>query len=117
MEEQHVPESLEFDGHDESAVHYLAFAEGEPVGTARVLAKGEAAKIGRVAVRAAWRRIGAGAALMEAALAGAREAGFAEAVLTAQTSALGFYERLGFVARGDEFLEAGLPHFLMRRPL
>ena len=28
----------------------------------------------------------------------------------AQTHALGFYERLGFVAFGDEFDDAGIPH-------
>jgi ElaA protein len=30
--------------------------------------------------------------------------------LGAQTHALGFYERLGFTAIGDEFDDAGIPH-------
>jgi 23S rRNA pseudouridine1911/1915/1917 synthase len=37
--------------------------------------------------------------------------------LHAQTHALGFYERLGYVAYGPEFLDAGIAHRAMRRGL
>ena len=37
------------------------------------------------------------------------------ALLIAQTSALRFYERLGFRAEGPEFDEVGIPHRRMRR--
>ena len=37
--------------------------------------------------------------------------------LHAQTHALGFYEKHGFVAEGEEFMEAGIPHFVMTRHL
>jgi predicted GNAT family N-acyltransferase len=30
--------------------------------------------------------------------------------LAAQLQAIGFYERLGYVARGDVFLDAGIEH-------
>jgi hypothetical protein len=36
--------------------------------------------------------------------------------LHAQAQALGFYEALGFEPRGEEFLEAGIPHRLMVLP-
>ena len=36
----------------------------------------------------------------------------------ARTVALGFYERLGFVREGDEFITGmGIPHYRMHRPL
>jgi predicted GNAT family N-acyltransferase len=41
----------------------------------------------------------------------------AEAYLGAQSHATGFYEKLGFAAFGDEFLDAGIPHRHMRRAL
>ena len=47
----------------------------------------------------------------------ARERGLRVMVLSAQTHALGFYERLGYTAYGPVFDDAGLPHRWMRRPL
>ncbi len=42
----------------------------------------------------------------------ARATGF---VLDAQIQALPFYEKLGYVAEGDVFMDAGIPHLLMRK--
>ena len=39
------------------------------------------------------------------------------AALGAQTNALGFYEKLGFVASGPDFMDANIPHRMMERPL
>ena len=117
VEEQNVPEELEHDEHDATAVHLLAVVGGRPVGTARLLIDGEAAKIGRVAVLAAARGTGAGAALMRAALDELRARGVRTARLGAQTHALGFYERLGFAADGPEYDDAGIPHRDMSRAL
>jgi predicted GNAT family N-acyltransferase len=38
-------------------------------------------------------------------------------VLHAQTRAQGFYARLGFAAFGAEFVEDGIMHIAMQRPL
>lgn len=85
----------------------LATLNGEPVGTARLLPDGH---IGRVAVLSSARGTGIGYQLMEAAIKAAREAGHSHAALSAQLHALAFYERLGFVAHGDVFMDAGIPH-------
>ncbi|HXV08849.1 MAG TPA: GNAT family N-acetyltransferase, partial [Burkholderiales bacterium] len=45
----------------------------------------------------------------------ARRLGISEVVLNAQTHALPFYARHGFVAEGPEFMEAGIAHQAMRR--
>jgi predicted GNAT family N-acyltransferase len=110
---QGVPVEIERDAADADALHFLATdpATGAVVGTARAVDKGEgAAKIGRVATLAEWRGRGVGAALMLTVLDTLRRRGFTRAFLDAQTPVLGFYERLGFVAEGDEFHEAGISH-------
>jgi predicted GNAT family N-acyltransferase len=38
-------------------------------------------------------------------------------VLSAQTYAVAFYERLGYTAYGEEFDDAGIPHRWMRKKL
>lgn len=110
VEEQNVPEELELDEHDATAVHLLATDSGRPLGTARLLIDGDHAKIGRVAVLADARGTGAGAALMRAALDTLRARGVRQAKLGSQVHAIGFYEKLGFVAQGPEYDDAGIPH-------
>ena len=118
VEEQGVSETDEVDGLDDTAIHLLAFVEDRPVGTARILLKGAVGKIGRVCVLPEARGTGLGAALIRAALDNLRTLpGLTEAYLGAQTQATVFYEKLGFVVEGDEFLDAGIPHRHMRRAL
>ena len=117
VDEQGVPRELEADEFDPLATHLVAIRDDQVVGTLRMLAHGDAAKIGRVAVRAAARRTGIGGSLMERAAALARERGFAEIVLHAQVAVAGFYRRLGYVEEGDRFDEAGIPHIGMRKKL
>lgn len=107
IDEQNVPQEEEWDGLDPACQHFLAMLDGQPVGTARLLPD---AHIGRVAVLANARGTGIGVLLMQAAIEAARHAGHLQVVLSAQVHALAFYERLGFVAHGDEFLDAGIPH-------
>lgn len=118
IEEQGVPEADEVDDLDGQAVHLLALVDGVPMGSARLLRSGETGKIGRVCVLAAARGTGLGVALMEKALAVlAEDRALQRAKLGAQTHAMGFYERLGFVAEGAEYLDAGIPHRDMVRSL
>ena len=113
--EQGVPAALEWDGIDGDCRHALAEdGAGEAVGCARLLPDGH---IGRMAVKAAWRGRGVGSALLAALVAEARAAGHARVVLNAQTQALAFYARQGFVASGEEFYEAGIAHRAMAKDL
>lgn len=116
--EQNVPEDEEVDGRDGDALHLLASLDGVPVGCARLLVLGDTVKIGRVCVLAAQRGTGVGVALIRAALDVARDLpSVTRAKLGSQTHAIGFYERLGFVAEGPEYLDAGIPHRDMVRVL
>ena len=110
IEEQGVPEALEWDEADALSAHFLACCDGVPVGCARLLPDGH---LGRMAVLPAFRGRGVGRALLAAALASARRRGFAEVVLSAQTHAAGFYARAGFVTEGAAYEEAGIPHVAM----
>lgn len=113
--EQGVPPELEWTDEDGEALHLLAFTpDGAPVATARMLPDGH---IGRVAVLPEWRRRGIATALLERLITTARGWSLHEVWLDAQTGALPLYEKLGFVAEGDEFLDAGIPHRRMRRRL
>ena len=111
VDEQHVPESLEWDGLDSDCQHVIAFnGEGEAIGTGRLLPDGH---IGRVAVLPEWRKCGVGTAIMRQLIAKAQTEGLRSIQLNAQTQVLGFYEKLGFVALGEVFMEAGIPHRAM----
>ncbi len=120
VDEQRVPPELEPDEYDADAVHLLALDEhtGEAIGTARVVDKGGGvAKVGRVAVRRTWRGHGVGEALMRRAMNRARAEGMTTVILDAQVPVIPFYERLGFVAEGPVFDDAGIPHRRMTRRL
>ncbi|NNE79037.1 MAG: GNAT family N-acetyltransferase [Silicimonas sp.] len=110
IEEQGVPHDIERDGRDGEALHLIAFSEEQAVGTARILISEGVGKIGRVAVLQSHRGTGLGKGLILAALTALREEGAHTAKLGAQTHAIGFYEALGFTARGPEFLDADIPH-------
>ena len=113
--EQHVPESLEWDGLDPQCRHAVAEdADARAIGCARLLPDGH---IGRVAVRAPWRRRGVGVELMVHLIEVARERGDAKVLLNAQVHALPFYARLGFTPVGEPFDEAGIAHQAMELSL
>lgn len=106
--EQNVPEDEERDALDETALHILALVNGQPAGTARAVTKVPGViKIGRVAVRAAHRGTGLGARLMQAVEDAHPGMAF---MLDAQLQAMNFYAKLGYVAEGPVFDDAGIPH-------
>ena len=115
IHEQGVPEELEWDGLDSCCAHVLASnAQGDAIGTARMQANGT---IGRMAVLKSWRGRGAGRLLLGALLDLAVKQGLTRVTLSAQTHAIGFYERAGFHAVGELFMDAGIPHRRMVKEL
>jgi predicted GNAT family N-acyltransferase len=118
VEEQDVLWEEEVDGLDPECVHFLALTKDDAVGTGRLrfTPEGEA-KPERIAVRSSWRNRGVGRALMEAIEAEAERSGRRELLLSAQVRVIPFYERLGYRAEGPEFLEARIPHRMMRKRL
>jgi ElaA protein len=106
----------ELDGRDlePSTRHFwLAGDDGRVLATLRLLEdRPDEFRIGRVCTAADARGNGLSGRLMEAAVA---EIGSAPSVLDAQVTVRDFYTRYGYVAEGEEYLEDGIPHILMRR--
>lgn len=120
--EQNVPERLELDDLDQDphTVHVLARdCQARALGAARMRSYTPTgtAKIERVAVLASHRGTGLGRALMEFLEQAADTAGYQDIVLHAQIGAQKFYERIGYTAFGDRFLDAGIEHIAMRKAM
>ena len=117
--EQDCPPEEEFDAHDADSHHYLATVEGEPAGAARWRVVGHegvaAAKLERFAVLPAYRGRGVGRALVARLLEDARAAGHRRFLIHAQSHLESFYGAFGFERRGEELMEAGIPHVAMWR--
>lgn len=88
--------------------------DGDLLGYARVLDDPTVWRIGRVVLAPAARGRGLAAPLMETALSVCPDR---EVVLDAQSPLASFYAGFGFVVEGEEFLEDGIAHLPMRRPL
>jgi ElaA protein len=108
VDEQAVPVEVEEDGRDGEAEHFLARLGTLPVATARARITPKGWKVERVAVLRPQRQLGVGRVLVCRVLAHAPPG--SAVYVHAQESALGFWERLGFVAEGLRFEEGGIGH-------
>ncbi len=111
VQEQGVPAELELDEFDQAASHALAYQGTNCIGTARLVDLGNGQfQIGRMAVLAPFRGLGIGKQILENLIGLAQSRGSKTIVLHAQVTALPFYEKLGFLAQGPVYEEAGIPH-------
>jgi predicted GNAT family N-acyltransferase len=119
VDEQGVPPEIEQDAADATAVHVLSRdGRGRVAATGRLLVRDDGtASIGRMAADPAVRGRGHGAAVLAELHRQALLRGVTEIELHAQVSARGFYERAGYEAVGEDYLEAGIPHVTMVRRL
>ena len=120
VDEQNVPKHLELDEYDQIAFHFLAYYKDKgssqfyPVGCCRLQQNG---KIGRMAVLSSHRNRQIGSALLNAVEKLAIKMQLNEIHLDAQEHAIPFYERHGFFAEGEFFLDADIQHLRMRKKL
>ena len=112
--EQNVPVELEIDGLDGEAKHVLAFVDGVPIGTGRILSDGH---IGRVAVLKDYRDLGIGKSIMKDLIKWAQDMNLEKVWLSSQWHAHSFYLDLDFVCVGEIYKEAGIDHIKMYRVL
>lgn len=110
--EQNCP-YLEVDGQDQQACHVFLRDESGIRAYLRILPKEEGVvQIGRVLT--VNRGVGLGGEVLRAGLETVRQMEGVESVyIEAQTYAIGFYDREGFVVTSEEFLEDGIPHVQM----
>jgi len=115
VHEQRLTNDARRDPDDRTSVHFLAWRNGDPLGTGRLTIFGREGQVAWVAVRAAARRGGLGLAIMQAIIERAERENTAYIVLNAQTHAISFYESLGFEFVGPEFTMGGIGHHVMIR--
>lgn len=113
--EQNVDPEIERDNKEEMATHFLASLDKVPVGTARFykLDNGSA-KISRVAVLSKYRGKQIGKVLINKIIEHSKKLGISSLILSSQSAVVGFYEGFGFKVEGDEYMEANIPHFMMK---
>jgi len=115
--EQGVPLLADQDGLDDVAIQVVAVEEGRVIGTCRVLVEGGIGRLGRMAVEAPARSRGVGAAILAAAEQSARDAGASLMRLHAQRYVEDMYTAAGYTPYGEPFVEEGIPHVSMEKPL
>ena len=115
VEEQGFQE--EFDEIDGRATHLLVYDGKRAVATCRFFfsEKLNGYLVGRIAVLKEYRGKRIGALMMEKTKECLQELGQKEVFLHAQTHAIGFYKKQGFVSLGIEDEEEGCPHLWMKK--
>ena len=80
--------------------------------------KGEGVvQLRQMAVAADWQGKGVGRQLVVAAEKLSHERGFSTMMMHARKVALGFYSSMGYAVSGNEFMEVGIPHYLMEKSI
>ena len=95
-----------------------AFEDGNILGCCMLVEeKPGTAKLRQMAVVNILQGKGIGRALMQFAENLARDHGYRVLTMHARKNAIGFYEKMGYRVKGDEFLEVSIPHFEMQKEL
>jgi predicted GNAT family N-acyltransferase len=116
--EQGVDPALEDDGKDDQSTQIIALDETGIVATCRLrYPVPRECKLERMVVAKRLRKLGVGATLLAGAEDEGRRAGARTMVLNAQRRAEAFYAENGYVAEGETFLDAGIEHVRMTKPL
>jgi len=107
IEEQHVPEALEWDEHDDSATHFMVTLNNKAIATARLKHDGQ---IGRMAVLREFRHKNIGSQLLNFILLTANNKKINSIFLHAQVQVIDFYKKHNFTEEGEIFLDANILH-------
>ncbi|EEY76089.1 GNAT family N-acetyltransferase [Acinetobacter calcoaceticus] len=110
IQEQGIAPEDEWDDLDAMVLHFIVYDREQPIATARLLPQHS---VGRVAVLMPYRKQGIGKILMQHIIEYARQQNLPYLKLSAQTYVTAFYEALGFVVQGEEYLDCGIPHIDM----
>jgi len=106
----------DIDGKDEKADHVLLIINNELVGYTRVFNENiyfKEASFGRAVVKKNYRGEGYGHLLVEKSLEHLKTNKRSPIKISAQSHLKEFYSSHGFVAKGEEYMEDGIPHTAM----
>ena len=107
----------EFDDIDEIADHYLLYVDGEIAGCCRVFPSKDnrTYTLGRLAIRKKFRGKSYGKLIMRKVEEWIKKNSIPVLELSAQVRVRPFYEEIGYVASGDEYLDENCPHIHMEK--
>ena len=107
----------EFDDEDIHAEHAVLYVDGNAAVCCRFFEKDGVYMIGRFATMKEYRGLGLGAKLYYAVEEKLKKRGVKNLALSAQLRAKGFYERLGFAAVGEIYLDEDCEHIRMEKTI
>ncbi|WP_375179184.1 GNAT family N-acetyltransferase [Enterococcus rotai] len=117
MLEQGVLGEIEIDKYEAACIHFVLYGDNnEAIATCRLLPlTEEMIKLQRMAVQKEFRGHDYGRVIVESAEQFAKEQGYNTITLGAQITALGFYEKMGYIKEGEMFLDAAIEHYQMNK--
>ncbi|MBO0585981.1 GNAT family N-acetyltransferase [Sporosarcina sp. E16_8] len=116
VEEQGVPLNLELDHFDKTAAHFVVYSSESPIGAGRIREINDGiGKVERVCILAEYRGKHLGNLVMHALEEHAEKTDMNKIILNAQSYAVPFYEKLGYVITSPEFMDADIPHRAMEK--
>lgn len=103
---------------EENNIHIGCFDEDKLEGCCMLVPKDkQVIQLRQMAVNSGLQGKGIGRVLMSFAENVARDRGYRKMIMNARKTAMGFYEKLGYMKVGDEFLEVTIPHYVMEKNL
>lgn len=109
--EQNVYPQLEYE-FEEQGNYYLLYFENLPIATARWRETEKGIKLERFAMLKEYRNQGLGGKLLKTVMDDVKPLN-KNIYLHSQVNAVTYYERAGFVKKGDMFVEANIKHYMM----
>ena len=104
--------------HEKNYIHIGCFDDDKMEGCCMLVPLNtETVQLRQMAVTSGLQGKGIGRVLMQFAENIARDRGYKKLIMHARKTALGFYEKIGYIKTGNEFLEVTLPHYVMEKAL
>lgn len=118
VDEQHFVD--EFENNENTAIHIVMYVDDKAVGTSRIIyqEKHSCYVIGRFAILKEYRNLGLGHLLMEyTEKVIIEQFGHIQVGISSQHQAQGFYEKSGYKATNETYLDQYCPHVWMIKNL
>ena len=117
LEEQQIAYKDEFEGDEDAFLHLCMYDDDNLIAYARLNIENNMLRVDRVAVKKEYRKLGFGRKLMLLSEKYAIEQNNTSIELNAQIQARDFYYKLGYIEKGEVFIEANIPHIKMIKKL
>ena len=107
----------EFDNIDDIATHIVGYLDNKAIATCRIFSEGNSYHIGRFAIIKEYRGRDYGIELMKKAEQVIKDLGGKKIELSSQLRAKNFYEKCGFKAEREIYMDEFCPHILMKKEI